>query len=79
MVKTAGLCYVETGEIKLSGAYLAKYPHRMLGEILTHETAHYIDFCLYGWKKHKRHHGKHWQYVMDMLGYVPEPYHDMEL
>jgi predicted SprT family Zn-dependent metalloprotease len=79
MTRCAGLCYVETGEITLSGLYLAKYPDIMLGEILAHETAHYIDYALNGWQKYKRHHGKPWQEIMYNLGFNPEPYHTMEL
>ncbi|NBO62307.1 MAG: hypothetical protein EBU82_15390 [Flavobacteriia bacterium] len=79
LTRTAGLCYVETGEITLSGPYLQQYPHEMMTQILTHETAHYIDYCLNGWRKYKRHHGKQWQAIMYNLGYEPEPYHSMEL
>lgn len=79
MTRCAGLCYVETGEITLSGLYLAKYPDIMLGEILTHETAHYIDYALNGWRKYKRHHGREWSVIMVTLGFSPNPYHTMEL
>ena len=79
LTKTAGLCYVETGEIILSGPFLRAYRREKLGQILTHETAHYIDFCLNGWQKFKRHHGKPWQNIMYNLGCKPEPYHSMEL
>jgi hypothetical protein len=79
LTRCAGLCYVETGEITLSGLYLAKYPHIMLGEILAHETAHYIDYALNGWRKYKRHHGREWCDIMYALDYFPNPYHSMEL
>ena len=79
LTKTAGLCYVETAEIVLSGPYLRAYRRTMMGEILAHETAHYIDYCLNGWYKYKRHHGKPWQEIMYNLGYEPKPYHSMEL
>lgn len=77
--KTAGLCQVETGAIELSGPLLAKYPSRMMRDIVPHETAHYIDFLLNGWYPRKRHHGKPWQEIMLALGCKPEPFHDMEL
>lgn len=79
LVKTAGLCYVETGEITLSGPFLAQYPHEMMTQILAHETAHYIDYCLNGWRKYKRHHGREWSAIMLALGYKPDPFHTMEL
>ena len=79
LTRTAGLCVVETGEITLSGPFLAKFPEYMMGQILTHETAHYIDYCLNGWQKYKRHHGRLWQEIMYNLGCEPEPYHTMEL
>ena len=79
LTKTAGLCYVESAEIVLSGPYLRAYRREMMGQILTHETAHYIDYCLNGWHKYKRHHGKPWQQIMYNLGYEPKPYHSMEL
>jgi predicted SprT family Zn-dependent metalloprotease len=79
LTRTAGLCYMESGEIILSGPYLREYRREMMGEILTHETAHYIDYCLNGWRKYKRHHGKPWQEIMYTLGYEPKPFHTMEL
>jgi predicted SprT family Zn-dependent metalloprotease len=79
LTRTAGQCIVETGEITLSGPYLREHRNYMMGQILTHETAHYIDYCLNGWRKYKRHHGKPWQEIMYNLGFKPEPYHTMEL
>lgn len=79
LVKTAGLCWTESGRIELSGPFLRKFPEHMLGQILAHETAHYIDHCLNGWYKYKRHHGKPWQKIMYNLGFNPEPFHTMEL
>lgn len=79
LAKTAGLCYVETGEIVLASKFIRQNPDYMMGQILAHETAHYVDFCLYGWQKYKRHHGRLWQQIMHNLGYNPEPYHTMEI
>lgn len=79
LTKTAGLCYVEIGEIILSGPYLRAYRREMMGQILTHETAHYIDYCLNGWYKYKRHHGKPWQEIMYNLGFPAHSHHTMEL
>jgi len=79
LTKTAGLCHVEIGAITLSGPFLRKHRHYMLTQILAHETAHYIDWCLNGWHKYKRHHGKPWQEIMYNLGYNPDSHHTMEL
>ena len=79
LTKTAGVCYVETGKIELSGPFLDKYFDYMMTQILAHETAHYVDFCLYGWQKYKRHHGRLWQAIMHDLGYNPEPYHTLRV
>lgn len=79
LTKTAGLCAVETGEITLSGPYLRAYRREMMGQILTHETAHYIDYCLNGWHKYKRHHGKQWKEIMYNLGFPADSHHSMEL
>ena len=79
LTKTAGLCWVEQGEITLSGPYLRAYRREMMGQILAHETAHYIDYCLNGWHKYKRHHGKPWQEIMYNLGFPADSHHSMEL
>ena len=79
LTRTAGHCLVETGEITLSGPFLRQHRNYMMTQILTHETAHYIDYCLNGWHKYKRHHGKPWQQIMYNLGFNPQSHHTMEL
>ena len=77
--KTAGMARLTKGQCDISAKFLAKFPDEVLGQVLPHELAHFIDYNLNGWFTGKRGHGLEWQIIMEKIGKNTARCHTMVL
>lgn len=62
-------------EIRLNFELCNKFPEKMINEVLVHEIAHYINFCL---NPSTKPHGNEWKYIAKNLGLQnPKTTHNM--
>jgi predicted SprT family Zn-dependent metalloprotease len=72
LTKTIGKCYYWENRIHLGNKFFVRNRAIMLSDILPHEIAHQVSYCLYGAEKQgKECHGIEWQEIMLSYGLFP--------
>jgi len=61
----AGIVNPVKKEIRLNFELCNKFPEKMINDVLVHEAAHYINFCL---NPSIKPHGNEWKFIAKTLG-----------